>query len=195
MRSYVKIRNMAIRFHHGRRGLLPVAIPAILLCGAGCVSFPLESARPTSRTTGAAITTIVKSSSNEVDEVVPVVWRTGERRAELKIDLIGDIMIRETTDVNTTYGAREKMSFGFFPGAACDESGGEKIGSVLLALWYNIILAGTPTLSGLFVEPFIPTEVGQGSRFSRSALPSLGSSVDDKKGDGRENDAQESRPA
>ena len=150
------------------RAVAALAALALALPMAGCLSFSL--ADPEVKSTATVSYETVKDASNKIQEIAPTAKRVWPQSAELSFSLVGSIKEAEVSHFDDRHGARQRLAFGFFPGAANDDGVGAQVGTALRSIWYNIFFLGTPTVSGLLVEPFIYAEDERGSTFSRSAL-------------------------
>jgi hypothetical protein len=110
------------------------------------------------------------ASKCEIDRIVPEVTPVGYDGIRISFNLIGSIAMVEKTESTIRHSSGRRMSFGLFPGAAADQDTGESVGTVFASIWYNILFVGTPTVSGLLIEPFVSADSARRSRFSRSAL-------------------------
>ena len=145
--------------------------PALLALGTGCVSIPLGAERVLqTRTDEKKVETV----SVEVESFRPVVQRSGSS-ATVRLELDGSFTDRMTERTSRLVAARTKLSFGLFPGLANANPSENLVGGSLLALWYNVLFLGAPTVNGLLLEPLEPASAktpdfgGTGS-FSRAAL-------------------------
>lgn len=140
------------------------------LVSAGCMSFSLGESRQPIKRPGIPTVSIDASAANEIDEISPVVNRTGPRSAEIKFIVRGSITEVEERVTMIDHSEEQRLAVGFFPGAACEKTTDDAMVWGAETIWYNIIFVGLPTVSGLLIEPFIPAGRGNGSAFSRSAI-------------------------
>lgn len=142
---------------------------ACALALSGCLAVPVSGGRKVYKPP----ITEMRSTPDSV-ELYPEAVRDGDR-VEVRLMVSGTFT--EETKERRPYEVtdRRKVSFGILPGMASLPPGLAP-GGTLLALWANICFLGTPTLNGLFLEPFNPNPVpdsgtlGDGHAFRRSAL-------------------------
>ena len=147
--------------------LVASATVALGLLQAGCLSFSIgDSATP--HVDKYMFKTIDKGTASkcEIDRIIPEVSSVGYYDGiRISFKLIGSIAMVEKTESTIRHSAGRRMSFGLFPGAAADQDTGEAVGTVFASIWYNILFVGTPTISGVLVEPFVSADTAK-----RSAL-------------------------
>ena len=154
---------------HTHRTSTALAALALAMPMAGCLSFTVAETGA-SRPVVEVSRDVAKDPSNQIYEIAPVAKRSWSQSAELSFDLIGSVKVAELTKTETRRGWRQRLAFGFFPGAACDDGFDAQAGTAFKSIWYNIAFVGIPTVSGLLVEPFVHADREMGSDFSRSAI-------------------------
>lgn len=143
---------------------IALALVAALLSG-GCATATLGGVSGASKPEKS--TTI---ESLRVDQVSPVVKRRNAATAEISFVVDGEVNYVDTVTTRMEKHDSDRIAFGFFPATAPVESPADKAGMALKALWYNVCFFGVPTISGLFVAPFVESSPNSGSTFSRAAL-------------------------
>ncbi|MBR4188713.1 MAG: hypothetical protein IKQ55_01995 [Kiritimatiellae bacterium] len=137
---------------------------------SGCVPVPVSGGQPTTST----LSETRKPMSAEIEYFYPKAVRSGDVAS---IQLIAKGIFTDAVVKEQTYSVtpQRKLSVGILPGMASLDPV-SAVGGTLLAVWYNILFVGTPTLNGLFIEPFNPDpvpdseSVNDGHAFRRSAL-------------------------
>ena len=142
---------------------------AALLFSTGCLSFPLGNPKVPITTTSVT-SGIARDAPNDIEEFSPSATRLEPNTVKITFIVRGTINLREVHETKIEHGAEERLSIGFFPGAACETNSVDAMAWAAESIWYNIIFVGLPTVSGLLIEPFIPASPGKGSAFSRSAI-------------------------
>lgn len=147
--------------------LLSIAVACVF--STGCFSFSFGGGSTVTKTSynGGGLD---PSAPNEVDEIRPEVRSASFGGLELRFKLIGSFTMEKKEITEVFHPSAQRLAFGFFPGSACDETTGKSVGTAMKSVWFNVVFAGMPTVSGLLVEPFIHAEPGAGSAFSRSAI-------------------------
>lgn len=151
-----------------RRPGLPAVFAAAALsaAAAGCVSVPIATGPE--RFVGVREENAVTGTPEYA--VRAVVERSGDD-AIVRFSVRGDFTNHVKRVSTYERDASTMLSAGLFPGVP-----GDRPELALAAIWYNVLMLGTPTLSGLFAEPFLQpagpaSDVGAGrGLFRRSAL-------------------------
>lgn len=137
---------------------------------SGCVAVRISGGQPTTDT----LSETWKPLSAGIEYFYPTAVRS---RDVVSIQLMAKGRFTDGVVRKRTYSVspQRKLSVGILPGMASLDPV-SAVGGTLLAVWYNILFVGTPTLNGLFIEPFNPDpvpdseSVNDGHAFRRSAL-------------------------
>lgn len=142
---------------------------ACTLALSGCLAVPVSGGNKEYRPP----VTVTNSVPDKV-ELYPEAVREGDR-VVVRLMVSGTFTEKLTERREYEVTEQRKVAFGILPGMASLKPSLAP-GGTLLALWANVCFLATPTLNGLFVEPFNPsavpdgTTLGDGHVFRRSAL-------------------------
>lgn len=145
----------------------------------GCVAFPVGGGEKTYDDSPSLTQPYLQREHGggtvlrpESVEYYPEATREGDT-VRIRLVAEGRFTAERTENRRFTVTPEEKMAVGLVPGMASLPER-KVVGGTVLAAWYNVLFLGTPTLSGLFIEPFLPPIAydarGAGNTFRRSAL-------------------------
>ena len=135
--------------------MVAAGLLAVFLCG--CISVPIGDNK---KQDGPPETTTRLVGMEGKPEFHPDVQRDGDV-VQLRL-MVAGTFVEETTTTRTYKVQKQKLAVGVWPGLAGDPATpgmmlvGYPLALVVVCGCYNALLLGTPTLSGLLVEPFLP---------------------------------------